>query len=84
MKAERRTITEKVEKLVESEVVMLTLTPEEARILHTITEYIGGDPKGPRGVASALAGALWAAGVRPLTRDIRDFENTPRGSLYLK
>jgi len=67
-KATRNTRIEKKTKTVEVEErvpngVNLTLTQEEAEVLHHVTRRISGDPYGPRRHTDAIGKALVAAGV---------------------
>lgn len=58
-------------------VVMLELTDKEAQALANITQGIGGDPSGSRGLMDGIAQALSFVGYM-------DQEGTTTGSIYFK
>lgn len=63
MKSKIVTIERTITRTEQVEVIELQLTIEEAKVIHFLTGYVGGDPKGPRGVIDKLRRALSDAGA---------------------
>lgn len=82
-KVEQRRM-EKVEVVVRTEdVIVLTLTREEARSLRTVQGRVGGLPSGRRRHFDSIGAALNALGIEPDTKAFNDAYNAYNGVTFV-